>query len=415
MTYFKKTPISSALMVLFISALGIPAANAAIFVQCPGDNDGDAAWNSPGEVQPPNVKCMHVSSGDGLTTMADGRMAYTFGFGDLTGKVDEANALAYGQLAAEWPAPAIEVDQGDEFYLSLSNMGMAIRSDLFDPHTVHFHGFPNATSVMDGVPDVGISVNGGATLTYYYNVVTEGTFIWHCHVEATEHMQMGMIGNLWVNAAQNKLPDGTDLNGFTHHTGYQYAYNDGDGSTFYDVDFPVQLGGFDMNFHTQHFNVQPLPFADMHDDYMMINGRGYPDTVDVSDPLGLPPDAEWQNVPYTPRRSQKVSTLIEANAGQKVLLRLTNINITHTDTIMALGLPPLKMVARDASILRDENGNNISVETSAVTIGPGETMDLILDTTGVAPGTYFLYSTAYQYLSNGEEDFGGMMTEIHIN
>ena len=40
---------------------------------------------------------------------------------------------------------------------------------------------------------------------------------------------------------------------------------------------------------------------------------------------------------------------------------------------------------------------------------------MILDTTDVAPGTYFLYTTNLNHLSNDAEDFGGMMTEIVIN
>jgi len=29
----------------------------------------------------------------------------------------------------------------------------------------------------------------------------------------------------------------------------KYAYNDGDGSTYYDVEYPLQIHGFDPNFH----------------------------------------------------------------------------------------------------------------------------------------------------------------------
>ncbi len=40
--------------------------------------------------------------------------------------------------------------------------------------------------------------------------------------------------------------------------------------------------------------------------------------------------------------------------------------------------------------------------------------DVILETENVAPGTYLLHTTNLNYLSNGPEDFGGMMTEITI-
>ena len=68
-----------------------------------------------------------------------------------------------GSLAANFPAPTIELSEGDELYLSLTNVGMTIRPDLFDPHTVHFHGFPQASAVFDGVPDASISINMGST------------------------------------------------------------------------------------------------------------------------------------------------------------------------------------------------------------------------------------------------------------
>ena len=54
-----------------------------------------------------------------------------------------------------------------------------MRPDLFDPHTVHYHGFPNAATVFDGVPEVSISINMGSTLTYYYNVVVITSYSIH--------------------------------------------------------------------------------------------------------------------------------------------------------------------------------------------------------------------------------------------
>ena len=101
--------------------------------------------------------------------------------------------------------------EGQKVYLDLSNVGMLMRPDLFDPHTVHFHGFPQAASIFDGEPMASVSINMGGTLRYFYNIVEPGTYLYHCHVEATEHMEMGMIGNLWVvpkqnNAAQRHRP-----------------------------------------------------------------------------------------------------------------------------------------------------------------------------------------------------------------
>lgn len=405
--------------------LGASASWGAISSQCPGyDPNVDGDLNGDGIIRAddgeisnpitPNQVCMHLSAGDGFVTMADGKELYMFGFGNVTGVPDDQVVHA-GMLGAAFPSPEIVLQEGDEFYLSLSNVGMMMRPDLFDPHTVHWHGFPNAASVFDGVPAASISIKMGSTLTYYYKVVEVGTFMYHCHVEATEHMQMGMLGNLWVEPAQNKLADGTPLNGFIHQTGNKYAYNDGDGSTLYDLDYPLQLGSFDGVFHDASLAAQPLPFALMNDNYAMLNGRGYPDTLEKNP---LPPTVENG----IGKVSQFDHSLIEGTSGDKILLRISNLNVTRFYTLSSPSMP-MTVIGKDTKMLRgtDPDGNgplvgeNLFYNTNSVNTGGGEAYDVILDTTGIAPGTYFLYTTNLNYLSNDKEDFGGMMTEIIIN
>jgi FtsP/CotA-like multicopper oxidase with cupredoxin domain len=138
----------------------------------------------------------------------------------------------------------------------------------------------------------------------------------------------------------------------------------------------------------------------------MLNGRGYPDTID---PAPLAPPAENGGLV-----SQKVSSLISATAGQKVLLRISSLSTVDYYTLSVLGIP-MKVVGRDARLLTGPGGANLPYTTNSVTVGGGETVDVILDTTGLSAGTYFLYTTNLNFLSNGPEDFGGMMTEIVIN
>ena len=412
-TYDIKTKLGLA---AFIMAGTVNSVSAAPFVQCKGDTGsapgtvaGDAVIDEVGTAYE-NVKCMHLAAGDGFIKMADGKLQYVFGFSDMTG-IPQGSAIQTGLLRAAFPGPTTVLDEGDEFYLTLTNVGMLNRPDLADPHTVHFHGFPNASSIFDGVPDASISVNMGASLSYYYKVVRPGTYMYHCHVEATEHMQMGMLANLYVKPAQNKLPDPTDLNGFTHHTGKQYVYNDGDGSTFYDVEYPIQIGGFDPVFHDASMNVQPLPFANMKDTYPMLNGRGYPDTVNTG---ALTPPPESAPLHPTIPGPQVVSSRITATQGEKILLRISNLNITNNYTLTSNGLK-MKVVGKDASIKRGPTGTDLYYETNSVTLGGGESVDVILNTAGVPLGKYFLYTSNLNFLSNNTDDFGGMMTEIHIN
>jgi FtsP/CotA-like multicopper oxidase with cupredoxin domain len=416
---------------LLLALLAPPVGAQGIRIQCPSTTEKHPNGNF--------IKCDHLLAGDGMVHMADGYEQYVFSFARLPLNItDPGEVMMQGMLAANFPAPTIEVDQGDELFLNLTNVGMMVRPDLFDPHTVHWHGFPQAASVFDGVPDASISINMGATLTYYYNVMDPGTYMYHCHVEATEHMQMGMLGNLYVRAAQNRLEGGTMLGSHEHYndgdadnepygdwpgpgdvdngpvgifnegTHDFYAYNDGDGSTYYDVDYPIQIGSFDPDFHDASFNVQPLPFAGMRDRYFMLNGRGYPDTVNTAE---LETPNPLTNVPHA---SQKLNSLIEANVGDRILLRISNLNVTQFNTLGTIGIP-MTVVGIDARQLRDDAGGNQYYTTNSVTLGGGQSYDVILDTTGVAAGTYFLYSTNLNQLANDTDNFGGAMTEIILS
>jgi hypothetical protein len=192
------------------------------------------------------------------------------------------------------------------------------------------------------------------------------------------------------------------------------VYNDGDGSTAYDVEYPLQLGSFDPDFHDASWTVQPLPFAMMWDRYPMINGRGYPDTVTIGtidQPLD-PVSGEDLNGPGVD--SQIEDSLIVASVGDRILLRLSNLNITVTHTLISPSIP-MKVIGIDAKELRATDGlTPLHYTTNSVTMGGGMSFDVILDTAGVSAGTYYLYAANLQYLSNLDEDFGGMMTEIRI-
>ena len=400
----RHTILIAALLLLF---LGVTPAGAGILVQCPTDTDGDGVSDIAG------VDCLHLSSGDGFTKMADGKDQYVFGFNLIppTMQIEDIVSMRTGRAMS--PAPTIVVDQDDELYLSLTNVGMIMRPDLFDAHSVHWHGFPNAGSVFDGVPEVSPAAAMLATQPYYYKAYKEGTYFYHCHVEASEHMQMGMIGNLYVKARQNNTTPGTSLNGFTHLAGYEYLYNDGDGSTFYDVDYPIQLTTFDSAFHDASIDVQPLPFALMKDNYFLINGRGYPDTVN---PNAITNDADGMSGGKIPNyEAQIVNARIQASPGEKIALRLSNVSTTDLITVATTLGVPMRVVGRGAELLRGPSGLDTSYEVGTLNIGAGQAYDVIIDTAGLASGTYFLYTTNLQYLSNNDEERGGIMTEIVIN
>ena len=66
----------------------------------------------------------------------------------VDGHVDPRQIMDVGVMNGNIPAPLMAIDEDDEFFLTLTNVGMIMRPDLFEQHTVHFHGYPNASVVL---------------------------------------------------------------------------------------------------------------------------------------------------------------------------------------------------------------------------------------------------------------------------
>jgi hypothetical protein len=97
----------------------------------------------------------------------------------------------------------------------------------------------------------------------------------------------------------------------------------------------------------------------------------------------------------------------------RALLRISDLSVTEHTTLATVGIP-MTVIAQNARLLRDMDGNNLYYNTNSITLGGGESTDVILDASNVPAGTYFLYSTNLDHLSNDAENFGGMMTEIVV-
>jgi len=403
--------------------------------------------------------------------------AYVSSPAAIDGHVDPRPIMDIGVMNGNIPAPLFAFDEDDEFFLTLTNVGMIMRPDLFEQHTVHFHGYPNASSFYDGVPDASVAINIGGSFTYYYLAPDAGTYFWHCHITPPEHLQMGMVGQLYVRPRQDRVPLGDSL--YTY-LGYQngiglptntvadgrticnpandilcsatmpaintgatrpaagtlcngtspggegttpeYVYNDGDGSTCYDVVYPMQMHGFDPNFHFAGMTFNPEMFVDMKDKYFLLNGRSYPDTVAPGPQATITSDGQMHY-------SQPLPSIINIPAGGKASLRLVNLSVAEYFTLQSLGIP-MHEIGFNAKLLRDQDGNNTEFYTNSITLGGGESLDVILDASDDGCSTYLgagcaakLYpagSTFYvstsnlDMLSNDAENFGGMMTEVHI-
>ena len=222
----------------------------------------------------------------------------------------------------------------------------------------------------------------------------------------TTHSDPDILCSAPLPATDNGAVHANNLSG----TPTLYTYNDGDGSTAYDVEYAIQIHGFDPNFHFVGMTFNPEPFTDMKDKYFLLNGRSYPDTVTQG-------TLETESTDGAMHASQPLPSLINIPAGGKALLRISDLDVTEEQTLASLGIP-MHVIGYNAKLLRDQSGNNLAYYTNSVTLGGGESLDLILDASDMtkyhAGQMFYLYSPNLDHLSNDAENFGGLMTEVHI-
>jgi FtsP/CotA-like multicopper oxidase with cupredoxin domain len=365
----------------------------------------------------PTIGAFHpdVLAPAGLTT-------YIFGFRNVTG-LNTTQRLGQ-KNKAQHSAPLFWVNEYDgnpahEFRVQLTNLGLALRPDLFDAHTLHWHGFRNVIPFFDGEPSGSVSVPSGREFTYVYRPRHPGTYMYHCHVEDVEHVHMGMTGLVFVRPAQ----DGQTFT-FDGKPYSRFMYNDGDGSTGYDREFAMFMSEVWAEAHWADAHIQLPEWSDYRADFALLNGRVYPDTIEPNgsiDPFNPVRDAGGDLIPPDGRpdlKYQPTSSLVRCNAGDRVALRFSNLGFREGAMTIA-GLR-MRVVGRDATPMRGRDGTDTSYETDTLNIGPGESYDVIFtapEKSGSgAYDTYYLYNRSFSRSNNlAPGGFGGQATEIRVH
>ena len=346
---------------------------------------------------------------------------YIFGFRNVTGLSD---ALVFAQKQkAQATAPMFWLKVGDELHMQLTNLGLAQRPDLVDSHTIHWHGFRNAIPFFDGEPNGSVSVPIGRTFEYVYRPHEAGTYPYHCHVEDVEHVHMGMTGLVFVRPAQ----DGDT----TLYPSGKYAYDDRDGSTGFDREFAFTLTEVWAEQHWGDAHIQLPEWTDYHPDFYLMNGRVYPDTLAPNgsiDPFNPVRDANGDLIPpagHAELQYQPLSSLARCNAGERVLFRV--INLGFKEVSMTLAGIKMKVVGKDATLLRGRDGTDLSYVTNTLSLVAGNACEAIFTAPAFqGPGTYdpdvganydtyLFYNRAFMRVNNLDgSGYGGQMTEVRV-
>lgn len=320
----------------------------------------DATSNNQTARVPGQVRNFTLYVRGGYIKMADGQKIFVFGYTDNP------------QGGPKVPGPTLVVNEGDTVNVAIINDQDPTNTKYNkggDGHTIHLHGL-DLPSAMDGDPMTapgGHGVMQGHSFTYHFVAQYPGTFWYHCHVEATEHIQMGMYGALIIRPngqPHRAYPDTpvfdkeytfvlSEMDSAGHQTDYQHLYN----------------GGPDENWNTYHPN------------YFLINGKAWPDTM------------------MDPQDS------ITGTVGQTVLVRLINSGYqvhsmhSHGFHFLVIGSDGRRL---DNPYYKD-----------TIDIAPGERYDIIFVLN--QPGRYMFHDHVEMNTTNNGMYLGGMLTMINVN
>lgn len=247
------------------------------------------------------IRNIHLYVNDGDWEFADGKKTYIVGYVAWNQKFEAAPRGAT-LPPPTIPSPEIRVKVGDEVHVFLHNAGHhhLAKDSAFSnvTHTIHFHGL-DLVQAMDGVPGVpaeglpekllaGVPV--GEAYEYKFVAEYEGTYMYHCHVDSTTHILLGMYGAFIVEGAQPKTIYG--------HT--------------YDREYTLFFSEMDTRHNEAIREEGEYDLSKWKSDYFLLNGRIF--TADLGNPLSTIADPK---------------TVIKAKEGETVLLRLMGVGFSR--------------------------------------------------------------------------------------
>jgi FtsP/CotA-like multicopper oxidase with cupredoxin domain len=128
-----------------------------------------------------------IGRNTGVHTFDDGIQSKIFGFAETLGE------------SIQIPGPLLEIREGDSVKLDFWNVSQGA------PHTIHLHGL-DVNQQNDGVGMLSFEVHHMEHGFYYFKAPHAGTYLYHCHVGSTVHLQAGMYGLIIV-----RPPNGSKL------------------------------------------------------------------------------------------------------------------------------------------------------------------------------------------------------------
>ena len=209
-------------------------------------------------------------------------------------------------------------------------------------------------------------VENATQFTYYFRAEHPGTYMYHCHIVASEHVQMGMYGALIIRPR--------DGNGVTGNIMYNNVYGPialsaagaPAGSDVFDKEYTFVLSEIDPNWHNVIEQGKRKAFYPplWNPELWFVNGRTFPQTIF---------NFAW-NLPAGGAAAEpRYNTYINVQSGQRFLIRY--INMGYQEHPMHQHGWHMKVIGTDARPLTS------SYEKYTLLIGSGETYDVLVTAT----------------------------------
>lgn len=252
-------------------------------------------------------------------TLWDGEQTMLMGFTPLM------------NTAIDIPGPLLTYTEGDSVEIQLRNMSQGAS------HTIHLHGL-DVDQWNDGVPHLSFEVGHNETKSYFFKAPHPGTYLYHCHVTSSLHVQSGMYGMLIIKPEDETV---------TWNGGYsfdkEYAWMMSEIDTVWHNDSIINAA------HDTTTNMVHLPNG-YNPQYFFVNGRS---------------------------ESQLEDTTVAAmsfRANETVLLRLANIGYYGNKFQFPMHL--------NARIISSDGRPLPSIEFSdTLVVLPGERYQVLLQST----------------------------------
>ena len=161
------------------------------------------------------------------------------------------------------PGPTLIMNEGDSAHIDLWNVSQGA------PHTIHLHGL-DVDQQNDGVPHLSFDIHHMDHGYYHFKAPHAGTYLYHCHVASTIHVQAGMYGLIIVKPSDGSNTTWNDGHSYTTENSYFLS----------EIDTNWHTDSVLMHDHDTSATIHQVEIPDFNPQFFMINGLSDQQLID---------------------------------------------------------------------------------------------------------------------------------------